>query len=162
LQDRWSGQFFSPSSLCSANAKLIITDRLECCSAIAERGFVRVHEPAAGSGAMIIALANELHAAGMDCRRQLHVVATDVDPKCAHMSYLQFSLLQIPGVVVHGNSLTLEETARWHTPAHIWGGWTEKLRAAATDSRVATHRSTVSLASSARSRIGTDSRCAKG
>jgi type I restriction-modification system DNA methylase subunit len=134
LQNRWRGQFFSPLPLCTANVKLIIRDRLECYSAIAERGFVRVQEPAAGSGAMIIALANELDAAGIDYRRQLHVVATDVDPKCAHMSYLQLSLMQIPGVVIHGNSLSLEETTRWHTPAHIWDGWTEKLRAA-TDSR---------------------------
>jgi type I restriction-modification system DNA methylase subunit len=141
LQNRWRGQFFSPLSLCIANAKLIIKGRPECHSALAEHGFIRVHEPAAGSGSMIIALAIELDAAGIDYRRQLHVVATDVDPKCAHMSYLQLSLLQIPGVVVHGNSLSLEETTRWHTPTHVWDGWTEKLRAAATESRLTTHTS---------------------
>jgi hypothetical protein len=56
------------------------------------------------------------------------VTAVDVDPKCVHMSYLQFSFLHIPAVIVHGNSLTLEEFDRWYTPAHILHGWDWKLR----------------------------------
>ena len=34
----------------------------------------------------------------------------------------------IPAVIVHGNSLTLEEWDHWHTPAHIMDGWDWKLR----------------------------------
>jgi hypothetical protein len=56
------------------------------------------------------------------------VTAVDVDPKCVHMSYLQFSLLHIPAVIIHGNSLSLEEFGRWYTPAHIMNGWNWKLR----------------------------------
>ena len=46
------------------------------------------------------------------------------------MAYLQFSLLHIPAVIVHGNSLSLEEYGHWYTPAHIMDGWNWKLRRA--------------------------------
>jgi len=89
---------------------------------------VTAQEPAAGSGAMIIALAQEIREAGINYQQHLHVTAVDVDPKCVHMSYLQFSLLHIPALIIHGNSLSLEEFDHWHTPAHILDGWSWKLR----------------------------------
>ena len=58
----------------------------------------------------------------------LHVTAIDVDAKCVHMAYLQFSLLHIPAVIVHGNALSLEEWGHWYTPAHIMDGWTHRLK----------------------------------
>ena len=39
------------------------------------------------------------------------------------MCYLQLALYGIPAVVVHGNSLTLEEWSRWYTPVYILEGW---------------------------------------
>jgi hypothetical protein len=45
-----------------------------------------------------------------------------------HMSYVQLSLLGIPGIVIHGNSLSLEEWSHWVTPAHVFGGWDCRLR----------------------------------
>ena len=80
---------------------------------------------------MIIALALELKEQGVNYQKQLHVTAVDVDAKCVHMTYLQLALLHIPAVVVHGNSLSLEEYGRWHTPAHIMNGWNYRLRRAA-------------------------------
>ena len=59
---------------------------------------------------------------------RLSITATDVDLKCVHMAFLQLSLLNIPAVVVHGNSLSLEEYSHWFTPAHILNGWDHKLR----------------------------------
>jgi len=79
---------------------------------------------------MVIALALELQERGVNYQQQLHVTAVDVDAKCVHMTYLQLSLLHIPAVVVHGNSLSLEEFGRWYTPAHIMNGWNYKLRRA--------------------------------
>jgi hypothetical protein len=58
----------------------------------------------------------------------MHVVAQDLDLKACHMAYVQFSLLHIPAVVVHGNTLACEERSRWNTPAHVMGGWDWKLR----------------------------------
>lgn len=52
----------------------------------------------------------------------MHVTAIDVDPRAAHMAFVQFSLLHIPATVIVGNSLTLETREYWFTPAHILGG----------------------------------------
>lgn len=128
LHNKWAGQFFTPYPLCRMMAKMIVADRADLEARIAERGFVTAQEPAAGSGAMIIALANEMRDAGINYQQHLHVTAVDVDPKCIHMSYLQFSLLHIPALIIHGNSLSLEEFGHWYTPAHILDGWNWKLR----------------------------------
>lgn len=128
LHNKWTGQYFTPFPLCRAMAKMIVGDGTDTQTRISERGFLTASEPACGSGAMIIALAQELRAQGVNFQQQLHVTAVDVDVKCVHMAYLQFALLHIPAVVVLGDSLQLEERARWYTPAHILGGWSMKLR----------------------------------
>lgn len=74
---------------------------------------------------LVQALENELTVKGPDCN-QLVVTAVDVDLKCVHMAYLQFSLYGIPAVVIHGNTLSVEEWSRWYTPIYIVNGWTRK------------------------------------
>lgn len=128
LHNKWAGQFFSPYTLCRMMAKMTLSDRESVEAKIAERGFIRASEPACGSGAMVIALAHEIRDMDINYQQHLHVTAVDVDPKCVHMAYLQFSLLHIPAVIVHGNSLSLEEYGHWYTPAHIMDGWSWKLR----------------------------------
>jgi hypothetical protein len=128
LHNKWAGQYFTPYALCRMTAKMIVGDKADLEAKIAERGFVTAQEPAAGSGAMIIVLAQEIRDAGINYQQHLHVTAVDVDPKCIHMSYLQLSLLHIPAIIVHGNSLSPEEFDRWYTPAHILDGWDWNLR----------------------------------
>jgi hypothetical protein len=128
LHNKWSGQVFSPYSLCRMMAKMTLSDEEDIRARIAARGFVTAQEPACGSGAMVIALAQEMKDLGINYQQHLHVTAVDVDPKCVHMAYLQFALLHIPAVIIHGNSLSLEEFGRWYTPAHIIGSWGWKLR----------------------------------
>lgn len=128
LHNKWTGQFFTPYDLCRMMARMTLGEPAELEAKISERGFVRAAEPAAGSGAMVVALAQEMRDAGINYQKHLHVTATDVDLKCVHMAYLQFALLHIPAVIIHGNSLSLEEYSRWFTPAHIMDGWNWKLR----------------------------------
>jgi type I restriction-modification system DNA methylase subunit len=128
LHNKWSGQYFTPFPLCRAMAKMIVGDAADTQNKIAEHGFLSASEPACGSGAMVIALALELREQGVNYQQQLHVTAVDVDAKCVHMTYLQLALLHIPAVVVHGNSLSLEEYGRWYTPAHIMNGWNYRLK----------------------------------
>jgi hypothetical protein len=109
-------------------AKMTLGDEKDVRARIAERGFVTAQEPACGSGAMVIALAQGMKDLGINYQQHLHVTAIDVDPKCVHMAYVQFALLHIPAIIVHGNTLSLEEFGRWYTPAHIMDGWTWKLR----------------------------------
>jgi hypothetical protein len=135
LHNKWSGQYFTPFPLCRAMAKMIVGGAADVQERITERGFLTASEPACGSGAMVIALALELKELGVNYQQQLHVTAVDVDAKCVHMTYLQLALLHIPAVVVHGNSLSLEEYGRWYTPAHIMNGWNYRLRRDAPDEK---------------------------
>ena len=49
---------------------------------IAKKGFVSANDPACGSGAMIIALADEMYQQHVNYQQQLHVTVTDLDPHC--------------------------------------------------------------------------------
>lgn len=119
------GQFFTPYAVSSLMARLTLGD----VSAHIERaGFVSLNEPAVGAGGMVIAVAEAMRDAGANYQRALHVVATDIDAAACHMAYLQFSLLHIPAVVIHGNGLNPAESwDEWMTPAHIMGGWSARL-----------------------------------
>ena len=128
LHNKWAGQFFSPDAICRMMANMTIGDEATLRETIARRGFVTAQEPAVGSGAMVIALAQAMHDLGINYQQHLHVTAIDVDPKCVHMAYVQFTLLHIPAIVIHGNTLAMQEYEHWFTPAHIMGGWHWKLR----------------------------------
>jgi hypothetical protein len=131
LHNKWQGQYFSPYPLCQMMAKMTLHPEEQIRETIERRGFVTALEPAAGSGAMVIALADTMRGMDINYQKHLHVTAVDVDPKCVHMAYVQLTLLHVPAVVILGNSITLEEREHWYTPAHIWGGWTWKLKRAA-------------------------------
>ncbi len=128
LHNKWAGQFFTPYDLSRMMAKMTIGDGDDLRERIARRGYVTTMEPAVGSGAMVIALAEAMHDAGINYQEHLHVRAVDIDLKCVHMAYVQFSLLGIPAIITHGDSLALKEYSHWHTPMHIIGGWNEKFQ----------------------------------
>lgn len=121
LANKWVGQFFTPQDVADMMARMVFTEGVA--PLIAEHGYIRVMEPAVGGGAMVIAACNALKEAGYNYQRQMHVTAVDVDERAVHMAYIQLALLHVPAVIVHGNSLTLEEHAHWYTPAHILDGW---------------------------------------
>lgn len=122
------GQFFTPYELCKLMARLNIGDGAEVRERIEQRGFIRMNEPAAGAGAMVIAMTEAMQDRQINYQQHLHVTAQDVDSRAVHMAFLQFSLLHIPAVVILGNTLALEEREHWYTPAHILGLWGTKLR----------------------------------
>ena len=49
------------------------------------------------------------------------------------MAYIQLSLLHVPAVVIHGNTISGECWSEWRTPAHVLGLWDVKLRRAQAD-----------------------------
>jgi hypothetical protein len=132
LHNKYAGQYFTPYHLCRMMA-LMTLDADAVKEHIAKGGIVTAQEPTCGSGAMMIALAEAMKDADINYQQHLHVTAVDIDAKCVHMAYVQFALLHIPAVIVHGNSLSLEEFDHWHTPAHILDGWglQRRFRAAA-------------------------------
>lgn len=72
---------------------------------------------------MILAAAEVMMSKGLNYCEHLVVMATDSDPRCIHMAYIQLSLYGIPAVVIHGNTITLQEQTRWYTPMYILGKW---------------------------------------
>ncbi|BAI96683.1 hypothetical protein Sj15T_09860 [Sphingobium sp. TA15] len=127
LHNAARGQFFTPYSVCRMMAEATGIDSQEMRDIIACEGFVTAMEPACGAGAMVIALAETMRGADINYQRHLHVTAVDIDRRAVHMCYIQLSLLHVPAVVIVGDSLSLKMQDYWYTPAHILGGWTQKL-----------------------------------
>src|SRR5262245_13325218 len=124
LHNEQSGQFFTPYPLCQTMAKMLVHDAKRL---VAEQEFIRAHEPCVGSGAMVMALAQELREMGINYQQCLHVTAIDVDILAVHMAYVQLTLLHTPAVILHGDTLRLKTYSVWRTFAHVMGFWDVKL-----------------------------------
>lgn len=120
LNNENNGQYFTPFHVCEAMAKMCLGNAP---SEIKEKGYITICEPTCGSGAMLIAAADSLFIDKYNPSTDMCCLAVDNDYRCCMMAYIQLSLLGIPAVVVHGNSLTVEEFTRFYTPAYVWNGW---------------------------------------
>lgn len=101
LSNEWRGQFFTPYSICKMMAALTLCDAAE---ARAQNCF-SVNDPACGSGAMLVAFAQNCKAHNINYQRSVLFVAQDIDETAALMCYVQLSLLGCPGYVIIGDSL---------------------------------------------------------
>lgn len=112
LNNEWNGQFFTPDNVCRMMAQMV--------NPIDESGDkeepVTINEPACGSGTMIIGAVWAMKRKNFDIQRRSFFVAQDIDIRCVWMAYIQLSLYRIPAVVIHGNTLSMEEWSRWYTP----------------------------------------------
>lgn len=109
------GQDFTPPSICRLMAGLI--------GAPTEKKIITLNEPSCGSGSMILAYAELMQSHGRNYCSELVVLAQDIDIQCVLMTYIQLSLYGVPAVVLHGNTITVEEFDRWYTPVYIWDRW---------------------------------------
>lgn len=115
LLDPYNGQVFTPYDIGQLSARLTLQD---ACHLIEERGYITIHEPAAGAGVMILACADVIEEQGYTPAETMLVYATDISPLAYHMCYLQLSFRGIPAWVERGNSLTLEQfEGTWTPPA---------------------------------------------
>ena len=112
LNNEWNGQFFTPDDICRMMAQIV-----NPVDELSEAGKpVLINEPACGSGTMIIGAVWAMKQKDFDFQRKSFFVAQDIDIRCVWMAYIQLSLYGIPAVVIHGNTLTMEEWSRWYTP----------------------------------------------
>jgi len=125
LQNRHAGQFFTPYPVALMMAKMTLHDAKDL---VAKHGFITFSEPCVGAGVTVIAAAQALEEEGLNYQQVMHVTAQDIASYCAHMAYIQFTLLHIPAVVIVGNTLAMEEREHWFTFAHLVGGWESRLR----------------------------------
>ena len=121
LHNKYKGQFFTPQHIADLMARLSCPDGGK--GIAEERGYVSMCEPCCGAGVMLMSMAKALTENGLNYRTQLVCTAIDIDLKCVHMAYLQSALYGIPSVVIHGNSLLVQEWSRWYTPAYMMNGW---------------------------------------
>jgi 8-oxo-dGTP pyrophosphatase MutT (NUDIX family) len=115
ISSKRKGEFFTPYALSKAMAQMLF-DKERIQMAIDEKGFVSIGEPACGAGGMLIAASEVIEELGFDPRRMVFFEATDINRLCFDMTYIQLSVLGIPGFVCHGNSLTQEMWTRRPTP----------------------------------------------
>ena len=120
LSNSRNGQFFTPIHIAEFMAEAMLGPK---CTEIEEKGHVTLCEPTCGSGVMVIAAANSLYKNHYNPSQNMCVLACDNDIRCAKMAYIQLSYLGIPAVVVHGDSLAMQEYARFYTPVYMIGGW---------------------------------------
>lgn len=130
LHNAARGQFFTPYSICSMMARMTLGAKDDLERTLKERGFICAQEPAVGAGAMVIAFADTIREMGINYQQCLHVTAVDIDRRAVHMSYIQFTLLHIPAIVLEGNGLAMTFQDEWHTLAHVMGNWRRKLKTA--------------------------------
>lgn len=117
LYNRWKGQFFTPMNICNVMSEMTVEN---CDEIIEKKGYITVCEPAVGSGAMVLGMANALKKKGYSHQKHMLVTAIDNDIKCVHMAYIQLALHGIPAIVIHGDSLTVEAWSTWYTPMYVW------------------------------------------
>lgn len=120
LSNSRNGQFFTPIHIAEFMAEAMLGPK---CTEIEEKGHVTLCEPTCGSGVMVIAAANSLYKNHYNPSQNMCVLACDNDIRCAKMAYIQLSYLGIPAVVVHGDSLAMQEYTRFYTPVYMIGGW---------------------------------------
>ena len=118
-------QFFTPYNLAQATARIIFNKTK---NQIFEKGYISLHEPSVGGGAMVIALAEEMYNNGYNPQEQLVVECNDLDLKGVYMSYVQLSLYGIPAIINHADSLKMEKYDTFKTPFYLLGGWDVKRR----------------------------------
>jgi len=114
LHNKWKGQFFTPMHICTLMAEFQMADAE---NALTTKPYITVNDPCSGSGALLLGYASAMKRHKIDYQTKLRAVATDIDLKCVHMAYIQLALYGIPAVIIHGNSLTVEEWSHWFTPA---------------------------------------------
>lgn len=97
--NKYTGQFFTPFHVSELTATATIPKDYKGDEVL------RIHEPSAGAGGMIIALAKVLKDMGINYQKCMKVVAQDLDWLAVYMCYVQLSLYGIDAIVVQGDTL---------------------------------------------------------
>ena len=106
IANHYSGQFFTPEPVVELMAAMTMPDDLAD-SAL-------VHDPACGSGRMLIA--------GIRRNRFATFVGVDTDLTCVHMATLNCLVRNANCWLIHGNSLTYETWGGYYVRRTAFGG----------------------------------------
>ena len=110
---KYGAQFFTPWDLCKLVSSLTIGEE------IPDKPVLTLHEPACGSGRLVMSAAEHLQEHGIDPTTRLWADAIDKDKTCFQMAFINLSYAGIPAVVRHGNTLSLEMYESALTPTGL-------------------------------------------
>lgn len=131
LNSHWKGQFFTPYHISHFMAEVAMNG-VE--TQIERQGWVSVHDPCCGAGALLVAARNVMVRRKIPSTAVLYV-AQDVDRTAALMCYIQLALLGCAGYVVVADSLRYPLTGHplcpnaapehevWYLPMYYHKGW---------------------------------------
>lgn len=120
--NKQTGQFFTPASLGELAASVVDNSEL-IKKAIKEKGYIKVAEPACGSGAMLLGYVSKIAKLGYNPQQVLLIDAWDIDRKCVNMCYFQLNLYGLRAVVTHGDSLENKVYSRYSTLRYMLNGF---------------------------------------
>ncbi|RYG33746.1 SAM-dependent DNA methyltransferase [bacterium] len=105
---QWRGEFHTPWSLCQMMARMTLPEPPE------DRP-LEVLEPAAGTGAMVLAIAEALKDKGFGLL-QMRATLVEIDADACRLAYVQLTINGIPCRVIHGNSISQAVWDEWVNP----------------------------------------------
>ena len=112
MANKLNGQFFSPFDISLISSMLGIS-KDDVDRKIKEKGYITLHEMSVGGGAIVIAVAKLISEWGYNPKENLLIVCNDLDKKAIYMSYIQFTLLDIPAIILEMDTLTQEIKDVW-------------------------------------------------
>ncbi len=124
LHNTYNSQFFTPQYVADFMASITLSTNYK--KDTSEKGYIKIAEPCCGSGVMILGAVKAFNSAGGDYKTQFMTVATDIDIKCVHMTYIQCSLYGIPAIINHGDTLSLKTFETFFTAPYLFQNWQDK------------------------------------
>lgn len=119
-----TGSFYTPDSVAYLVARLASLNMQW-----PEHGPLGIHEPAGGSGAMLLATVRELRQQGAP-PQSIRIQTWDINKLACDMVYLNLTLHGVPAEVIHGDTLRYEKWSIWR---NVWyyaaHGWTPEVAA---------------------------------
>lgn len=106
------GQYFTPWSLCMLMAQLDMGVEPADIETATHNDPLTTHDPACGSGRLLIAYAKAVHSE--DPTAPVIVSGVDKSGVCAKMAVINLALAGLSGFIIHGDSLTLDFYTEWH------------------------------------------------
>jgi len=103
LTNAKKAQFFTPYNISQLMAELMIGN-----NKLPINEVCKVCDPCCGSGGLLIAGAMVMKENGFNYQRNALFVGTDIDARCARMTFIQLSLLGAPAIIICGNTLSKE------------------------------------------------------
>lgn len=109
------GQFFTPFEVSQMLVRMTAPD---IAAIVRDQGHFRGADPAAGSGGLLVALADHCESVGVDLR-DVFVEGVELVPSTYHMLFVQLSLRGVAARAVCGNTLTQQVQQSAYTPAGV-------------------------------------------